>query len=358
MNKLKRNKILTFLLFVQIGLIYTFSNTPDLVENVYSSVIYKYISVFFRYLFGWIPFSIGDIIYAFLIIFIFRFLFQFVKNKYKNRKYLVFQFLAGVSVFYFCFYFFWGINYSRQPLAKTLDLGQGSYDIEKLKILTDKLIYRIINIQSQLTTYDTIAVVIPYSKNEILSKTELGYQNLKNDFLQFQYKPSSIKKSLFSLPLTYMGFSGYFNPLTSEAQVDYLIPKIALPMVSSHEVAHQLGFASENEANFIGFLAASSHGDPYFQYSAYLMAIKYTLFDIYRFDPELYQSYLDQLPKGIIKNMQESREFWKKYENPLEPLFKSFYDNFLKLNQQKDGLESYNKMVDLLISYELKYALY
>jgi uncharacterized protein DUF3810 len=358
MNKLKRNKILTFLLFVQIGLVYIFSKFPDFIESVYSNGIYKYISTFFRYLFGWVSLSIGDIIYAILIIFTIRFLFRFIKNKQQQRKYLVFQFLAGFSVFFFSFYFLWGMNYSRQPLTKSLDLKNENYDIEKLKGLTDKLVFKIVNIQSRLTTNDTIAVVIPYSTNEILDKTKFGYQNLKNDFLQFKYEPSSIKKSLFSLPLTYMGFSGYFNPLTGEAQIDYLIPKISLPMVSSHEIAHQLGYASENEANFIGFLAASLHDDLYFQYSAYLMALKYTLFDIFRFDPILHQQYIDQLPIGIVNNMLESRKFWKKYKNPAEPIFKAFYDNFLRLNQQEDGLKSYNKMVNLLISYEFKYPLY
>ena len=128
-------------------------------------------------------------------------------------------------------------------------------------------------------------------------------------------------------------------------------------MTSSHEVAHQLGIASESEANFIGYLAANFHDDKYFQYSANLLALRYALSDIYRYDPELYQKYIKNLPKGIILNFKESQQFWQKYQNPAQPLFKAFYDNYLKINQQKDGLESYNKMVDLLIAYKSKYKL-
>jgi len=358
LNNLKRNKFLTLLLFVQIALVYLLTKFPEFIEKAYSTGIYKYISSIIRFLFGWIPFSVGDIVYAILIFMILRFLFQFIKNKSKNRTFLVFQFTAGLSIFYFFFYFFWGINYSRLPLNNSLKISNEKYDINKLKDLTDKLVFKIITIHGTLTSNDSLAVVVPYSKNEILKKTKNGYHNLKNDFQQFQYKQSSIKKSMFSLPLTYMGFSGYFNPLTGEAQVDYLVPKISLPMISSHEVAHQLGYASENEANFIGFLAAINNDDPYFQFSANMMALKYTLSDIYRYDPEIYRSYIDILPKGIIKNMQESRKFWEKYENPAEPLFKAFYDGYLKVNQQKDGLQSYSKMVDLLISYDIKYNLY
>jgi len=335
MYKEKRNKILTILLFVQIGLVYFFSKFPDFIEHNYTNGIYIYISIFFRTIFGWIPFSIGDIVYFTLI-----------------------------SIFFFFFYFFWGLNYSRKPISEYLEikkekteLNSGKYDIDKLKVISDKLILSIIDIQSQLTENDTLPVIVPYTKNEILHLTKNGYQKLSEKFDQFDYKPSSIKKSLFSLPLTYMGFSGYLNPLTGEAQVDYLIPKVNLPMTCSHEVAHQLGMASESEANFIGFLAASFNDDLYFQYSAYMMAIRYTLFDIYRSDPDLYQEYLEKLPKGVLKNIKESDEFWRKYQNPMEPLFKYFYDNYLKYNQQKDGLESYNRMVDLLISYDDKYVL-
>jgi hypothetical protein len=154
-----------------------------------------------------------------------------------------------------------------------------------------------------------------------------------------------------------MGFAGYLNPFTGEAQVDYLIPKTSLPMTSSHEVAHQLGIASESEANFIGFLAASFHDDKYFQYSAYLSALRYVLHDIYTYDPELFNIYIEKLPLGIKKNIRENQEFWRHYENPVEPFFKIFYHNYLKVNQQKSGLLSYNQMVGLLIAYDTKYKL-
>ena len=364
MHKEKRNKILTIFLFVQIGLVYLFSKFPNFIEKIYSNGIYLYLSSFFRTIFGWIPFSVGDIIYFILIILIIRFLIIIFRRKFKNKKQIFYQIFASFSIFYFFFYLFWGLNYSRPPITQSLQLKSNKpaiatdkYDIEKLKSLTNKLLYKIKNLQFELTGNDTLAVVVPYSKKEIISKTKIGYQNLSTTFKQFQYKPNSLKKSLFSLPLTYMGFAGYFNPLTGEAQVDYLIPKINLPMTCSHEVAHQLGIASESEANFIGFLAASFHNDKYFQYSAHLTALNYALFDIYRIDQELYQKYILEIPLGVKKNMNETKEFWKKYQNPVEPLFKYFYDNYLKYNQQEDGLKSYNKMVDLLIAYDNKYVL-
>jgi len=371
MRKEKRNKVLAILLFVQIGVIYLLSYFPNFIEKFYTNGIYILISSFLRTIFGWVPFSIGDILYLIIIFLLVRFLVLIIKKRFKNIRPLLLQSGAFISVLYFFFYFLWGINYSRPSIVYSLDIDrkeitpesgiegepEGKSDIKKLENLTDKLIDRLVSLQMELVSHDSLPVQVPYSKSKILDMTSLGYKNLSQTFPQFKYEPSSIKKSLFSLPLTYMGFAGYLNPFTGEAQVDYLIPKTSLPMTSSHEVAHQLGIASESEANFIGFLAASSHDDKYFQYSAFLSAFRYALHDIYSYDPDVYQSYIKDIPLGIKKNIRENQEFWKRYENPAEPLFKIFYDNYLKVNQQKSGLLSYNQMVDLLIAYDAKYPL-
>ncbi len=53
-----------------------------------------------------------------------------------------------------------------------------------------------------------------------------------------------------------------------------------------------------------------------------------------------------------MANMRESDEFWKKYQTPLEPVFKWFYEGYLKYNHQEDGLETYNQIMELMISFE------
>jgi hypothetical protein len=68
----------------------------------------------------------------------------------------------------------------------------------------------------------------------------------------------------------YVGFTGYYNPFTGEAQVNTTVPKFLQPFTASHEVAHQLGYAKEMEANFVGYLAASHSTDTLFRYSVYL----------------------------------------------------------------------------------------
>ena len=357
MYKEKRNILLSVFLFFQIGIVALLSHNPEFIDKYYVNGLYPVIAGTLRFSIGWIPFSVGDIIYAILIYLTLRFVYKLIVPKDQKRINLIIRFVAGISVFYFCFYLFWGLNYSRSPLSKSLSLEEEAFDIEQLESITEKILLKTGRLQKNLSGHDTLAVVVNYSKNKILGLTKIGFDELSQDFPQLAYKRPSIKKSLFSLPLTYMGFSGYFNPLSGEAQVDHLIPKINLPFTCSHEVAHQLGIASESEANFIGFLAGAHHKDPYFQYAAHLLVLRYALLDIRRYDKELFESYLKRIPKGVLKNMRESDIFWKQYENPFEPLFKVFYDNFLKYNQHKDGLESYNQIMGLVISFDKSYPL-
>ena len=348
---------LTLFLPIQIVLVKLISYFPGFVEHYYSNGIYPFISLFFRTIYGWVPFSIGDVLYMLIILSLFIFGYRFINNKSKNRKQQLYLLGAVFSVFYLLFHFFWGMNYHRNSLFKTLQLEQKEYSIEELTKLTDILLLRLKQTQIQLVENDTIIVKIPYSKTEILKKTKFGYKALSKEYPQYVYRAPSIKKSLFSVPLTYMGFSGYFNPFSSEAQVDVLVPKVSLPMVCSHEVAHQLGLASESETNFIGFLAATRNKDDYFKYSGYLTALRYSIGSISYRDSLLAKKYIKMIPKGALKNIEESRNFWKSYQNKAEPFFKLFYDNYLKVNQQKEGIRSYNKMVNLLVAYNEKHGL-
>lgn len=350
MHNSKKYKVLAVLLILQWLFIKLISRFPEFVESYYSKGIYPSISRFFRILFGWIPFSFGDILYivlGFLIL-------KSVIKIFKERKIKFIKILASISVIYFCFHFFWGLNYYREPLHKTLEIKELNYTTDELESFTNQLIAKVNYLQIGITQNDTIKVTIPFSKKETYQKAKNGYDNLSVSHPQFEYKSNSIKHSIISLPLTYMGFSGYLNPFTGEAQVNSLNPAVSYAATSCHEIAHQLGYAAENEANFIGFLSAINNNDSYFQYSGYYMALRYALNDLYRHDKEKYKVAIKSVNKGVIKNLQESQDFWNSYQNPFEGYFKSFFNLFLKANKQPKGIRSYNGMVGMLINYNLQ----
>lgn len=345
-----KKSILALSIIPQYFLIKLLANFPGFVEQYYSNGFYQFISKLFRYTLGWLPFSFGDLVYAFAIIYIIRWLYINRKRLIKDTKNWIRDVGAALAIIYFAFHLFWGLNYHRLPLHENLNLN-ADYTTEQLVRVTQKLIEESNQIHLEIVKNDTLKVNIPSSKPEILKLAPIGYENLKRTFPHLEYHPKSIKKSLFSYPLTYMGFSGYLNPLTNEAQVDGLIPAYKFPTTASHEIAHQLGYAAENEANFIGCLAAINHDDMYFNYAGYTFGLRYCLNEIYNRDVCLFEDMVADVNKGILKNYEEVRLFWEGHQNPAEPFFKLFYSNFLKANKQSKGMESYSYVVALLTNY-------
>lgn len=334
----------------QYFLIKWLSNYPEFIETFYSNALYPIISKIFRYTLGWIPFSFGDFIYAFAIIYIFRWLYINRKRIIKDTKHWIIDVFCAASIIYFAFHLFWGLNYYRMPLHENLNL-EADYTTEQLIDVTKKLIKKSNQVYTEIAGNDTLKIDIPYSKSTILNMAPLGYERLKTTFPHLEYHPKSVKKSLFSYPLTYMGFSGYLNPLTNEAHVDALIPVYSFPTTTTHEMAHQLGYAAENEANFIGCLAAINHDDIYFKYSGYTFALRFCLNEMARRDTALFEELYHTVNKGVLENYTEARTFWNSYQNPLEPILKTTYSSYLKANKQSKGMDSYSYVVALLVNY-------
>jgi len=351
MNRKKVYKILTLLLVMQWAFIQIIARYPKFIETYYSNGLYFYISYFLRMIFGWIPFSIGDIFYTILALIIIKGIYNTLKKKRLNVKDTFFKTGAIISVVFFLFHFNWGLNYFRQPLFQSLNLEKSTYTSNELIEFTKTVIRKTNDTQFLITKNDTLIVENKVSKEQIKELSTEAYEQLSLIYPQFQLKNQALKHSLFSVPLTYMGFAGYLNPITNEAQVNALIPKNNYPATICHEIAHQVGIASESEANFVGYLASIHSTDDYYNYSGYLLALRYCLAEIYRANPEQYELLLPTINKGVLKDMQQSQDFWQSYQNWSEKYFKIFYDHFLKANKQKDGIKGYNKMVSLLINY-------
>ena len=337
-------------LLIQIVLVQIISFFPEFIEGFYSNGLYTSISNLSRVLYGLIPFSVGDLCYLFAIVFLIIGYIKIRKISKFSWKDRFLKILSYFSIFYFSFNILWGLNYYRVPLFEKLKIEK-EYSNEDLLIFTKKLIAKTNSIHSQITKNDSLKVVFPYSQEQVFEMNLNGYQSLSKQIPSLNYKHPSIKKSLFSLPLSYMGFSGYLNPFTNEAQVNDKIPMYNFPTTLTHEMAHQLGYASESEANFIGFLASINNENLYFQYSGYNHALHYCLSN-WKFNNEVqFKKLLKTVHPGIIKNYKESEDFWNDYQSFVETGFHLFYDRFLKMNQQKDGIEGYSRFVDLLVNY-------
>lgn len=348
--KSRTKTIIALSIIPQILIVKLLSKYPNFVETYYSNGLYPILSKVMRYAFGWVPFSVGDVIYTIGVLYALRWLYINRQRIIKDTKNWLCDVGIALSLLYFTFHLFWGLNYYRLPIHKSIGIDN-KYTTEELISTIDRFILKSNAIHSSISAHDSLKITMPYSKSELLTKSAEGYNKLETIFPNLNPAPKSVKRSLYSLPLTYMGFSGYLNPFTNEAQIDGLIPLHKFPSTSCHEQGHQIGYAAENETNFIGSLAAMNNDDPYLKYSGYIFALKHCLFELARRDVDAFEEKKKAINSGILLNYQEEREFWMSYENPLEPIFKLTFDTFLKANQQSQGIKSYSYVVALIVNY-------
>ncbi|CAM1363478.1 DUF3810 domain-containing protein [Tenacibaculum xiamenense] len=353
----KKAIFLAILLPIQYFLVQFLSQKPVWIEKYYSTSIFPFISKVLRILLGWIPFSFGDVIGFILLFLLLKSLYQLIRTKFKNFLSKSITFIAYLSVIYFCFYAFWALNYFREPLAKKLDLQQSNYTTEQLLKTTDTIVSLLNRSHLDITKNDTLKVEVPYSISDIYDLAPNGFNEVAKTYPEFKYSYPSIKSSIVSTFQSYNGTSGYINPITGEAQVNSLIPKTGYPATTCHEMAHQIGWAAENDANFIGFLTSVNNKDLYFKYAGYRMAYQYCIRELFKRDKELAKSLKEKVNKGVYKDYKDSYKFWKSYENPIEPYLKKGYNSYLKANNQTKGISSYSYVVDLLIAYFEKHQL-
>lgn len=122
-------------------------------------------------------------------------------------------------------------------------------------------------------------------------------------------------------------------------------------------MAHQLGYAKENEANFVAFLACKIYPSNEFRYSLYFNMYLYAIGELYKQDSLKAEQYREQLSSQVKQDISELRSFYKKYKNPVEPVIMWFYGHYLKANNQPAGKMTYDEVVLWLIAYYKKYGI-
>jgi hypothetical protein len=355
----RKRKITWIVLVATCIIIKIFSLFPGLVEQYYSMGIYPVISRLLRVLFGWVPFSIGDIFYAAVLIWGIGKLVSFFRKLFLGRLkrayflYLLQQIILVCLWVYVAFNLLWGLNYNRLGISRQLQLEVKPYSTDELTSILQILVNRL-NETDSLAHVERKALI---SKHSLFSEAVESYRKLEEQHQEFAYHSPSVKPSLFSYVGDYFGFTGYYNPFSGEAQVNTTVPLSIQPFTTCHEMGHQLGYAKENEANFSGYLAAKSSHNAAFRYSVYFDLYIYAARGLYVRDSNLVKKYREQLHPAVRKDYKDLKKFFDQYKNPLEPIIGSVYGRYLRANQQPQGLMSYDEVIAWLIAYYKKYGL-
>lgn len=348
------------ILFLFSVLLRLFALNEAWVEDYYTGGLYPPLSTAFRTLFGWIPFSVGDLLYMAAFLWLVQKTWKLVRllKEKKAGSYfswlLLRKYLKLSLLIYIVFTLFWGMNYFRQGIPAQLDLKVTSYSVKDLFALT-------LVLQQRLNQYaekvDSVQRLQFNDNKRLFAQGAEAFRRAQLTFPFLGYAVPSIKPSVLTPVGHLFGFTGYYNPFSGEAQLKTSIPVFLKPFVVTHEIAHQLGYAKENEASFVAYLTCKASEDINFLYSTYFELYRDAIFECRRTSNK---ALTEALQKNVHPRVRFDHYALQLYllrnQNFIEPFIGDVYDRYLKLNNQPKGKATYNEVIAYLIAYWKKFG--
>lgn len=334
------------LLLAQFVLFYLFSRSSVMIS--FFEHFFEIQKRFHQLIFSWIAFSFGDVLYIFMGIFL---IYQIARCfREARRKRALLQILICLNIFYFLYQVFWGMLYFQTPIIKKLN-SQEKPTIEKAKILALRYLQKCKETR-KLAHEDANGIFIIKNLNavqkEILKRQTMLPENISDKTAS---EINSFKPSIFKNVMSFTGILGYYNPFTAEAQFNSQLPNTLIPFTSAHESSHQLGFAREQEANFVGYLIGINSNNVELRYSTEYFTLKSLLNYILDKDPSFVKSVLKNYSPAMKRDRAYEKAFIIKHQGLLDDFFGFTNNLFLKSNQQ-EGSVTYSYFINLLLNYE------
>ena len=162
------------------------------------------------------------------------------------------------------------------------------------------------------------------------------------------------KRAFYSRLMSHFNYTGFYFPYTGEATLNIDPPDNLLPATIAHEMAHQRGVSSEQEANFVAVLACVESANAAYAYSGWLFGFIHLGNALYSRDADTYYAIAETLPPEVWADMDANREYWARFETKAAEVSDKVYDTMLKSYGQSLGVQSYGAVVDLLLAWYLE----
>jgi hypothetical protein len=334
---------ITPLLILLLHLLFSYSSST---VTAYRQYIFLPLQQLRGRVFGLFPYSVGDIFYIVITIALLIALCRFMVGCFsfrRNKLLLFIALLRSVQLLfkvYLLLFILWGGNYFQESISDHLQLDKEVQITTKDLVAFDSLLIGRLNYCA--TNYKNLSMV------EINEEAAQGYAATA------AFPRAKVKPSLFGNMMAYMGVEGYFNPITGEAQINAHTPAFMQPFVIAHEMAHQTGVAAEDDANLMAYIQCLQSADVSFHYSAYLNIWLYAHRTVRRVDSTVAKRLRAQLNQLTINHIDILRQLRRKYDSRMGDYSSNIYDAYLKLGNQKQGVESYKNVAFSALAWERK----
>ena len=329
---------------------------PQLTEEIYSIKINKVSREILSKITNIIPFSLYEVFILVIVLGTTVYIVYTVINMIKKHKYrfkLLLRFILNVgavfSVLYFLFIVLWGLNYNRMSFGEAIGMEKKEYTQRELVKLHEYTVYELNRLRKEVEVDEKNIMTVSGGYKDIFKRAELGYKLVSQNYPTLDGNYGSPKRFISELASHMVG--GIYLPYTGQSAVNTNMPHTGMPFTTIHEMAHQRGYAQEDEANFIAYILCINHPDADFKYSANILTLRFTSGVLREENPELLKKFNEKLSDDVKRDLQNYIDYYNKYDSGLSKISEWVNDLHLKSNGVKDGTKSYSRVLDWIIAY-------
>lgn len=259
--------------------------------------------------------------------------------------------LLAASILWFLFVTCSGINYQRTSFTDSAGIEMQEYTLTELKGTCLWLTEMVNEYAAQVQRDEDGVMQLSLTQYAAGQLAAQAMEGLGDTYPLLSGSYPTPKPVTFSGILSVLSLTGVYSPLTIEANYNREMTAYNIPFSMCHELSHLRGFMQEQEANYIAFLACTGSENADFCYSGYMLAWIQCTNALYDASREDWSEVRALLTEEVQIDLTANSAFWNTHEGVLSEVSDQVNDTYLKANGQSDGVLSYEKVVDLLVSY-------
>ncbi len=353
----KMYRILSILLLclgITLYLFFSTSTSQTFYINIYQQALYPAIRKILDILFSSIDLNFFWIIWLIFFILLGWFIYRSKKKftTYQTIGRTLVYIINSSIVIVILFYWLWGFHYKMSPMQDYLNLEIIKLKENKLKEELNNTLDAMLYLRQENSIGDSLSFhqILPINEDD--DQLYIAAENLFYELRLKVYSKPGLKKFKPKGALLRLKTLGFYNPFTGECNIESDLHPIQSYFIKAHEWTHAQGITDEGDANFLAYLITTQSQVPEIVYSGYMEYFRYLLSDLRKMNPELYSATLEVLPYGVRQELLEIRASFQKYPDFMPKFRDKFYDSYLRVNGISEGMDSYNRIVMMVVAYQ------
>ncbi len=351
---------ITLLCLLAVALIYALRVDEGAMLWVYEHVTHPY-HLFMSKLCSHFAFSAAELVYAaailglaaYLLWCVYR-LIRFPEKLWQLYRLVLTLAMAG-AVFWAGLSVMWTPCYYAPGFAEQSGVDDGPLELEELETVTRWFAALASEYADEVPRDENGACTT--DRDSVLDRAAGVFEGAAELYPFLDGEALRPKPIHFSRIMSYLDFTGFFFPMTGEANLNMDSPVFLLPSTSQHEIAHQRGVAMEQECNFVAVLSCLESEYADFRYAGAALAYIYLGNALAGADYEAYTGIYYSLSDTVRADFKAQSAYWDEFrDSAAQKASNTVYDSFLKSNGQELGMQSYGACVNLLVHYYIDEA--